>query len=88
MQLLEGRPTAHGTIAVTLLHADGLTTLEGRPEEIAALATAMREVAALAGAIDGPTGWLPEVVVGDASVEFRVTGDGVAQLRVTAGAAP
>ncbi len=87
MQLLEGRPTAHGTIAVTLLHADGLTTLEGRPEEIGSLAAAMREVAALAGATDGPTGWLSEVVVGDASVGFRVARDRVAQLRVTAAAA-
>ena len=85
MQLLDGRSTAAGTIAVTLLHADGLTTLEGGPDEIAALAAAMREVAVLAADADAPTGWLFDVAVGSAVVGFRVASGGVAKLRVRPG---
>ena len=82
MNVLHGRRIDDDTVEVTLAHAGGLTTLQGQPQEIAALATAMQEVAVLAEAADEPTDWLSDVVVGQKVVQLRIAAAGQAQLRV------
>ena len=79
LELLDAKPTAEG-LAITFGTERGVERLEGSHDEIARLAQAMRQVAALGQVNDHDDVWLDAVPVGDALVKLGVAPHG--QTRV------
>jgi len=75
LSVLDAHKTADG-IAVTLISESGLHELEGSVEEMARLATVMRQVSVLAPLHDGELVWLEEITVGSADVKLGLSAAG------------
>ncbi|HUA48445.1 MAG TPA: hypothetical protein VMA77_24615 [Solirubrobacteraceae bacterium] len=82
LELLDAQPTAAG-LAVTFGTEAGVQRLEGSAEEIARLAQAMRQVAALGQVNEDEDVWLDAVAVGDATVKLGVAPRGQTRVLIT-----
>jgi DNA-binding IclR family transcriptional regulator len=72
LELLDACETDEG-IAVTFATERGLDRLEGSPEEIARLARAMQQVAALGELNETESVWVEEVAVGRSVVKLGLS---------------
>jgi hypothetical protein len=79
LELLDARETAEGLV-VTFATERGVERLEGTPDEIAALARAMQQVAVLGQLNEYESTWLEEVAVGRSVVKLGISPGG--QTRV------
>jgi hypothetical protein len=81
LELLDARATSAG-IAITFATDRGLESLTGSRDQVARLATAMREVSASNPCHGSERVWLEDVVVGDAVVKLGMTAEGQARVRI------
>jgi hypothetical protein len=81
LELLEAHETAEG-LAVTFGTERGVEQLEGSPDEIAHLARAMQQVAALGLVNDDESAWLDAVAVGNATVRLGVAPGGQTRVQI------
>jgi len=81
LELLEAHETAEG-LAVTFATERGVERLEGTPDEIAALARAMQQVAALGQLNEHESAWIEEVPVGRALVKLGISPGGQARVLI------
>ncbi len=81
LELLDASETANG-IAVTFATERGLERLEGGPEEIARLARAMQQVAALGQLNEHEHVWVEEVAVGASLVKLGLSPGGQARVLI------
>lgn len=81
LELLDAHETAAG-IAATFGTDRGLLRLEGTPEEMARLARAMQEVAALGELGEYERVWMQDVPVGDVIVQVVLKPGGRARVRI------
>ena len=81
LELLEAHETAEG-LAVTFATERGVERLEGSTDEIAGLARAMQQVAALGQLNDNESVWLAEVRVGRAIVKMGINPGGQARVQI------
>jgi hypothetical protein len=79
LELLEAHETDEG-LAVTFATERGVERLEGTTDEIAGLARAMQQVAALGQLNEHESAWLEEVAVGRSLVKLGISPGG--QTRV------
>jgi hypothetical protein len=81
LELLDARETAEG-MAVTFATERGIERLEGSPDEMAQLARAMQQVAALGQLNDAESAWLEDVQVGRAIVKLGINPGGQARVMI------
>jgi hypothetical protein len=81
LELLDASETDDG-IAVTFATERGLERLEGSPEEIAQLARAMQQVAALGQLNEHEHVWVEEVPVGRSVVKLGLSPGGQARVLI------
>ncbi len=81
LELLDACETDEG-IAVTFATDRGLERLEGSPDEIARLARAMQQVAALGQLNEHESVWVEEVGVGRALVKLGLNPGGQARILI------
>ena len=81
LELLDARETAEG-MAVTFATDRGVERLEGSPDEMARLARAMQQVAALGQLNEDESAWLDEVQVGRAIVKLGINPGGQARVMI------
>jgi hypothetical protein len=81
LELLEARETAEG-VAVTFATDRGLERLVGSADELAYLARAMQQVAALGALGENERVWIDEVPVGDAVVKLGLNPGGEARVLI------
>jgi hypothetical protein len=81
LELLDARETAKG-MAVTFATERGIERLEGSPDEMARLARAMQQVAALGQLNEHESVWLEEVQVGRALVKLGIKPGGQARVLI------
>ena len=86
LELLDARETAEG-LAVTFATDRGIERLEGSPDEIARLARAMQQVAALGQLNEDESVWVEEVPVGRARVKLGLSPGGQTRVLILHGAA-
>jgi hypothetical protein len=85
LELLEAHETDNG-MAVTFATERGVERLEGSPDEMAHLARAMQQVAALGQLNEHESAWLDEVQVGRAVVRLGIRPGGQARVMILHGA--
>jgi hypothetical protein len=81
LELLDATETAEG-MAVTFATERGVERLEGRPDEMAHLARAMAQVAALGQLNEHENVWLEEVPVGRSLVKLGISPGGQARVLI------
>jgi hypothetical protein len=81
LELLDAQETAEG-LAVTFGTDRGVERLEGSPDEIARLARAMQQVAALGQLNEDESVWLEEVPVGRSLVKLGISPGGQARVLI------
>ena len=81
LELLDAQPTAEGVV-VTFGTEQGVQQLEGRPDEIAHLARAMQQVAALGQLNEHEDVWIDAVTVGEAIVKLGLAPGGQARVLI------
>jgi hypothetical protein len=81
LELLDAQPTADGMV-VTFGTEQGVQQLEGSPDEIAHLARAMQQVAALGQLNEHENVWLDAVAVGHAIVKLGLAPGGQARVLI------
>lgn len=81
LAVLDARETPNG-VAFTFITDHGLEPLEGTHEEVARLASVMRQVSALATLNEHERVWLEDVVVGDAVIKLGLNPHGQARVRI------
>ena len=81
LEMLDAHETAEG-MAVTFATDRGLERLEGSADELAHLARAMQQVAALSQLNDDESAWLEEVRVGRAIVKLGINPGGQARVLI------
>jgi DNA-binding IclR family transcriptional regulator len=81
LELLDACETDKG-MAVTFATERGLERLEGRPEEMARLARAMQQVAALGALNEHEHVWVEEVLVGRSLVKLGLSPGGQARVLI------
>ena len=81
LELLDAQPTAEG-LAITFGTERGVQRLEGSPEQVAHLARAMQQVAALGQVNEHEDVWLDAVAVGDAIVKLGLAPGGQARVLI------
>jgi hypothetical protein len=81
LELLDATETAEG-MAVTFATERGLERLEGTPDELAHLARAMRQVAALGQLNEYESVWVEEVAVGRSLVKLGLNPGGQARVLI------
>ncbi len=79
LELLEAHETDEG-MAVTFATERGIERLEGSPDEVAHLARAMQQVAALGQLNDYEHVWVDEVAVGRLMVKLELSPGGQARV--------
>jgi hypothetical protein len=82
LELLDAHETENG-IVVTFATEQGVQRLEGSPEEIAGLARAMQQVAALGQLNEHERVWVEEVPVGRSRVRLGLSPGGQARVLIT-----
>jgi hypothetical protein len=81
LELLEAHETDEG-MAVTFATERGIERLEGSPDEVAHLARAMQQVAALGQLNDYEHVWVEEVPVGRSMVKLGLSPGGQARVLI------
>jgi hypothetical protein len=81
LELLEARETDNG-MAVTFATERGIERLEGSPDDMARLARAMQQVAALGQLNEHENVWLEQVQVGRALVKLGISPGGQARVMI------
>ena len=81
LELLDACETAEG-MAVTFATDRGLERLEGTPDEMARLARAMQQVAALGQLNEHESVWIEEVPVGRSLVKLGLNPGGQARVLI------
>ena len=81
LELLDAHETGQG-LAVTFATERGIERLEGSPDEIAHLARAMQQVAALGQLNEHESVWLDEVAVGRSLVKLGISPGGQARVMI------
>ena len=81
LELLDAQETAEG-MAVVFATDRGIERLEGSPDEIARLAQAMQQVAALGQLNEDERAWLEEVPVGRSLVKLGISPGGQARVMI------
>ena len=81
LELLDARETDNGMV-VTFATERGIERLEGSPDEMARLARAMQQVAALGAVNEHERVWIEEVPVGDATVKLGLSPGGQARVLI------
>jgi hypothetical protein len=82
LELLDARQTEDG-IAVTFVTERGIEALHGTCDEVARLATVMKQVGVLASLNDADDRvWLEDVPVGDAIVKFGLNPGQQARIQI------
>jgi DNA-binding IclR family transcriptional regulator len=81
LELLEAHETDNG-MAVTFATERGVERLEGSPDEMARLARAMQQVAALGQLNEHESVWVEEVPVGRAVVKLGLNPGGQARVMI------
>lgn len=81
LELLEAHETDEG-MAVTFATERGIERLEGSADEMARLARAMQQVAALGQLNEHERVWVEEVPVGRALVKLGLSPDGQARVMI------
>jgi hypothetical protein len=81
LELLEARETDEG-MAVTFATERGIERLEGSPDELAQLARAMQQVAALGQLNEYESVWVEEVPVGRSRVKLGLSPGGQARVMI------
>lgn len=81
LELLEAHETDEG-MAVTFATERGVERLEGRPDEVAHLARAMQQVAALGQLNEYEHVWVEEVAVGRSMVKLGLSPGGQARVLI------
>ena len=81
LELLEAHETAEG-LAVTFATERGVERLEGSTDEIAGLARAMQQVAALGQLNEHESSWLDEGPVGRSIVKLGINPAGMARVLI------
>jgi hypothetical protein len=81
LEVLGAHETAEG-LAVVFATERGVQRLEGSPDEIARLARAMRQVAALGQRGEHERAWLDEVQVGRSVVKLGIGPGGMARVLI------
>ena len=81
LEMLDAHETAEG-MAVTFATERGIERLEGSPDEMARLARAMQQVAALSQLNENETAWLEQVQVGRAIVKLGISPGGQARVLI------
>ena len=81
LELLEAHETDHG-MAVTFATERGIERLEGSPDELAQLARAMQQVAALGQLNEYERVWVEEVPVGSSLVKLGLSPGGQARVMI------
>ena len=85
LELLEAHETEEG-MAVTFATERGIERLEGSPDELAKLARAMQQVAALGQLNEYESVWVEEVPVGRSLVRLGLSPGGQARVLIRHGA--
>jgi DNA-binding IclR family transcriptional regulator len=85
LELLEAHETDNG-MAVTFATERGIERLEGSPDELARLARAMQQVAALGQLNEHERVWIEEVAVGRSRVKLGLSPGGQARVMILHGA--
>jgi hypothetical protein len=81
LELLEAHETDEG-MAVTFATERGIERLEGSPDELAQLARAMQQVAALGQLNEHESVWVEEVPVGRSRVKLGLSPGGQARVLI------
>lgn len=81
LELLEAHETDNG-MAVTFATERGVERLEGSPDELAQLARAMQQVAALGQLNEHEHVWVEEVPVGSSRVKLGLSPGGQARVLI------
>ena len=81
LELLEAHETDNG-MAVTFATERGIERLEGSPDELAHLARAMQQVAALGALNEHERVWVEEVPVGSSLVKLGLSPGGQARVLI------
>jgi len=81
LELLDAHTTAEG-MAITFGTERGVQRLEGSPDEVAHLARAMQQVAALGQVNEHDDVWLEEVAVGRSVVKLGISPGGQARVLI------
>jgi hypothetical protein len=81
LELLDARETDEG-MAVTFATERGIERLEGSPDELARLARAMQQVAALGQLNEHESVWVEEVPVGRSLVKLGLSPGGQARVLI------
>jgi hypothetical protein len=81
LELLEAHATDNG-MAVTFATERGVERLEGSPDELAHLARAMQQVAALGQLNEHEHVWVEEVAVGFSRVKLGLSPGGQARVMI------
>jgi DNA-binding IclR family transcriptional regulator len=81
LELLEAHETDNG-MAVTFATERGVERLEGSPDELAHLARAMQQVAALGQLNEHEHVWVEEVAVGSSRVKLGLSPGGQARVMI------
>ena len=81
LELLDAKATDEG-MAVTFATERGIERLEGSPDELAQLARAMQQVAALGQLNEYESVWVEEVAVGRSLVKLGVSPGGQARVLI------
>jgi DNA-binding IclR family transcriptional regulator len=81
LELLDAKETAEG-MAVTFATERGIERLEGSPDELAQLARAMQQVAALGQLNEYESVWVEEVAVGSSLVRLGLNPGGQARVLI------
>lgn len=81
LELLDARETDEG-MAVTFATERGIERLEGTPDEMAQLARAMQQVAALGQLNEHERVWVEEVAVGRSLVKLGLSPGGQARVMI------
>ncbi|HJS96943.1 MAG TPA: hypothetical protein VJ741_21925 [Solirubrobacteraceae bacterium] len=81
LELLEAHETDNG-MAVTFATERGVERLEGSPDELAHLARAMQQVAALGQLNEHEHVWVEEVAVGCSRVKLGLSPGGQARVMI------
>jgi hypothetical protein len=82
LELLDAHETAEG-LAVTFGTERGIERLEGSVDEVATLARAMQQVAALGQVGEDESVWIESVPVGDAIVKLGVAPRGQTRVLIS-----
>jgi hypothetical protein len=81
LELLDASETDNG-LAITFATETGLERLEGSPDEVAHLARAMQQVAALGQLNEHESVWVEEVAVGHSLVKLGLNPGGQARVLI------